>query len=85
MPLVIRLDVELENVLRRLSSEERVPQAEVVRRLIRERISARPQRKTAFEIAEEMGVIGIDTDPRKDVAERHSDHLKRALRGKRIA
>lgn len=85
MPLVIRLDSELENGLRRLSTEERVPQAEVVRRLIRDRLAARPKRKSAFEIAEAMGVIGIDADPRKDVAERHSSHLKRVLRDKRSA
>ena len=85
MPLVIRLDAELESGLRRLSSEERVPQAEVVRRLIRERLASRANRKSAFEIAEELGVVGMDEDPRRDVAKRHSKYVKAALRGKRTA
>ena len=85
MPLVIRLDAELETGLRRLSSEERVPQAEVVRRLIRERLASRATRKSAFEIAEELGVVGMDEDPRRDVAKRHSKYVKAALRGKRTA
>ena len=85
MPLVIRLDAELETGLRRLSSEERVPQAEVVRRLIRERLASRANRKSAFEIAEELGVVGMDKDPRRDVAKGHSKYVKAALRGKRTA
>ena len=85
MPLVVRLDSELETGLRQLSDEERLPQAELVRRLIRERLSTRRGRKSVFEIASELGVIGIDADPRTDVAENHSRHLKRVLRGKRSA
>lgn len=85
MPLVIRLDSELEAGLRRLSSEERVSQAELVRHLIRERLASRPKRRSPFEIAEELGVVGMDTDPRRDVAKRHSKYVKEALRGKRTA
>jgi hypothetical protein len=85
MPLVIRLDAELESGLRALSAEEHAPQAEVVRRLIRERLQQRKKKKTAFEVAQEMGVIGIDGDSRRDVAKRHSQYVKQALRGKRTA
>jgi hypothetical protein len=91
VPLVIRLDTELQNGLRALSSEERVPQAEIVRRLIRERLAARGRRRSAFQIAEALGVIGIDRDPRRDVSEQHSRYLRRAMkvkgvgRGKRTA
>ena len=85
MPLVIRLDAELESGLRALSAEERLPQAEVVRGLIRERLAQRKGRKSAFEIAQEMGVIGIDSDARRDVAAHHSKYVKAALRGKRSA
>jgi hypothetical protein len=89
MPLVVRLDSELESGLRQISSEERVSQAEVVRRLIRERLASRGSRKSAYEIAEALGVIGIDQDPRPDVARRHSKYLRQALkrttRGKRTA
>jgi len=83
MPLVIRLDAELESGLRALSVQERAPQAEVVRRLIRERLTQNDKRKTAYEIAVEMGVIGMDNDPRTDLAERHSHYVKKALRAKR--
>ena len=85
MPLVVRLDPELEAGLRRVSAEERLSQAEVVRRLIRERLAHRAARKSAFEIAEELGVVGMDDDPRPDVAKNHSRYVKRALRGKRSA
>lgn len=85
MPLVIRLDADLESGLRRLSAEERVPQAELVRQLIRERLSAHAKRKSAFEIAEALGVIGMDADPCRDVARNHSKYVKQALRAKRTA
>ena len=53
--------------------------------LIRERLARRKGNKFAFEIAQEMGVIGIDGDARRDVAAQHSKHVKAALRGKRPA
>ena len=85
MPLVIRLDAELESGLRALSTQARMPQAELVRHLIRERLTLHKKRKSAFEIAQEMGVIGMDDDPRRDTAKRHSKYVKEALRGKRTA
>ena len=81
MPLVIKLDAELENGLRRLSLEERVPQAELVRRLIRECLAGRTNRRITFEIAEQLGVVGMDADPRRNFAKRHSKYVKQALRG----
>ena len=48
-------------------------------------LARRGRRKTAFQIAEALGVIGMDDDPRTDVAKNHSRHVKRALRGKRSA
>ncbi len=85
MPLVIRLDAELESGLRALSAEQNTPQAEIVRGLIRDRLAQRKGGRTAFEIAKEMGVIGIDGDPRRNVAKQHSKYVKAALRGKRSA
>ena len=85
MPLVIRLDAELESGLRALSAQSRTPQAEVVRQLIRERLALEKKRKSAFQIAQEMGVIGMDGDPRPDTARQHSKYVKVALRGKRSA
>ena len=85
MPLVIRLDAELESGLRALSAEQNTPQAEIVRGLIRERLAQRKGGKSAFEIASAMGVIGIDRDPRRNVAKQHSKYVKAALRGKRSA
>ena len=55
------------------------------RRLIRERLAHRGSRKTAFEIAEALGVVGMDADPRTDVAKNHSQYVKKAMRGKRPA
>ena len=83
MPLVVRLDPELEVGLRMLSEEASVSQAELVRQLIRERLGRRTQRKTAFEIAQALGVIGIDPDPRRSVARQHSKHVRASLLGQR--
>ena len=85
MPLVVRLDAELESGLRALSAEERLPQAELVRRLIRERLAHPGRRRNAFEIAQEMGIVGMDGDARRDVARKHSFYVRKALRGKRTA
>ena len=38
--------------------------------------------KTAYQIAMELGVIGMDKDPRKNVAQNHSRLLKLTLRRK---
>ena len=38
--------------------------------------------KTPYQIAMEMGIIGMDKDPRKNVAQDHSRFLKLALRRK---
>ena len=40
------------------------------------------RRKTAYEIAQELGVIGMDDDRRGDVAKNHSQYLRQALRKK---
>ncbi len=85
MPRVVRLDPELEAALRGLSAGEGVSQAELVRRLVRERLSRRSKPRLTYEIAESLGVIGIDTDRRRDVAANHSKHLKEILRARRSA
>ena len=82
---MIRLDAVLESGLRALSEQAHTPQAELVRQLIRERLTLEKKRKSAFAIAQEMGVIGMDDDPRRDTAIQHSKYVKAALRGKRSA
>jgi metal-responsive CopG/Arc/MetJ family transcriptional regulator len=82
-PLVIRLDEELEKGLDEIATEEGVPKAELMRGLLRERLAQRRKRVDTYAIAEQLGVIGINHDPRKDVAEHHSKYLRVALRGKR--
>ena len=37
---------------------------------------------TAFDIALKLGVIGMDADPRRDIAMHHSKYVKDALRRK---
>ena len=39
-------------------------------------------RKTAYQIAQELGVIGMDDDRRGDVAKNHSLYVREALRKK---
>lgn len=82
MPLVIRLPADIEAGLRRLSDEERKPQAEIVRALIAERLATRTARASAYAIARRLGVIGCDDDRRTDTAARHSEHVRAALRTK---
>lgn len=83
MPLVIRLNHELEVGLAELAVEQGVSKAEVLRTLLRERLERRKKRVDAYTIASELGVIGMDDDPRTDVAQNHSRYLRTALRGKR--
>jgi hypothetical protein len=83
MPLVIRLNPELEQGLEELSEEENTPKAEILRGLLRERLARRKQRPNAYDLAQELGVIGVDDDSRTDVARHHSRYLRAALRGKR--
>lgn len=78
MPLVIRLNPELEQGLNELSEEENTPKAEI----LRGRVAQRRQRPNAYAVAQELGVIGADADPRTDVAQHHSRYLRAALRGK---
>ena len=78
MPLVVRLNPELEQGLNELSEEENTPKAEI----LRERLAQRRKRPNAYAIAQELGVIGADTDPRTDVAQHHYRYLRAALRGK---
>lgn len=79
MPLVIRLPADIEEGLRQLSIEEHKTQAEVVRSLIAERLAQRPRRKSAYAVAQSLGIIGSDDDPRTDTASRHADYVRRAL------
>jgi Ribbon-helix-helix protein, copG family len=83
VPLVVRLDPELETGLRALSEDEGIPQAELVRRLIREHLAHRSRRRSAFAIAEQLGIIGMDDDPRVDVAKQHSSYVRKTVRAKR--
>jgi hypothetical protein len=84
MPLVIRLPAEIEAGLRRLSHEERRPQAEIVRALIAERLATRTARASPYAIARRLGVIGCDDDGRTDTAARHAEYVRAALRSRRL-
>jgi hypothetical protein len=70
---------------RRRVSEEGVSQGDLVRRLIGERLTNRKARRSAYQIAEQLGVIGMDNDPRRDAATNHSKYVGKALRAKRTA
>jgi predicted DNA-binding protein len=85
MPLVIRLPAEIETGLRRLSDEENRSQADIVRGLIAERLGARKARARAYAVAQRLGVIGCDDDSRTDVAARHSEYVRAALRARASA
>jgi len=83
MPLVIRLDRELEKGLNELSEEQNTSKAEIMRDLLRERLARRKKSVNAYAVAQELGLIGVDNDPRTDVAQNHSKYLRAALRAKR--
>ena len=85
MPLVIRLPAELEAGLRRLSDEEKRSQADIVRGLIADRVTPRKQRPGAYAVARRLGVIGCDDDSRTDVARRHSEYVRAALRAHAVS
>jgi hypothetical protein len=54
-----------------------------VRGLLRERLARRKKRVDPYLVAQELGAIGNDHDPRKGVARKHSAYLRATLRGKR--
>ena len=85
MPVVIQIDSEIESGLRATSAQTRTSRPKVVRQPAREHVALDKKRKSAFEIAQEMRVIGSDDDPRRDTARKHSKYVKAALRGKRSA
>lgn len=52
----------------------------MLRNLKRKRLAERRKPPSAFAVAQELGVVGVDNDPRTDVACQHSRYLRAVLR-----
>ena len=78
--LSVRLDDEEAAALEAVSQARGMSRSEVVKRAIRELAQAE-RRKPLGKVAQELGLIGGFAGAR-DLGERHSAHLRRALRAK---
>jgi len=78
--LSVRLDDEEAAALEAACQARGMSRSEVVKRAIRELAQAE-RRKPFGQVAQELGLIGSFGGAR-DLGERHSKHLRRALRAK---
>ena len=79
MTLTVRLDPELERVFAELCGLKRATKSAVVSDLIREYVRAEAPRSSPFELAEAMGLVGIQ-DHAPAAGRDHSAYIKAKLR-----
>ena len=84
MTLTVRLDPELEREFATLCGLKRATKSAIVSELIRTYLQAQAPRQSAFELAEAMGLVGVQE--RAPAAGRdHSRYIKGKLRQRRPA
>jgi predicted transcriptional regulator len=84
MTLTVRLDPELEREFAALCGLKRATKSAIVSELIRTYLQAQAPRQSAFELAEAMGLVGVQE--RAPAAGRdHSRYIKGKLRQRRPA
>lgn len=82
MTLTVRLEPELEKALERHCEKTGATKSRVITKLLRDHLKQEKQIKSAYEIAEELGLIGCVKGGPKDVARNANKYLRRALRAK---
>jgi len=84
MTLTVRLDPDLEREFAELCGIKRATKSSIVSDLVREYVIANTPRRSAFELAEAMGLIGIQDDA-PAAGRDHSAFIKRKLRKRKTA
>ncbi|MGH8727210.1 MAG: ribbon-helix-helix protein, CopG family [Burkholderiales bacterium] len=83
MTLTVRLDPELEKALQRHCEKTGATKSRVITKLLRDHLDRQKQTKSAYEIAEELGIIGCDKSPGPtDMARNAKRYLAEAIRAK---
>lgn len=82
MTLTVRLDPELEEALERHCKETGATKSRVITKVLRDHLDRQKRTKSAYEIADEMGVIGCVKGGPTDMARNAKKYLRRALRAK---
>jgi predicted transcriptional regulator len=83
MTLTVRLDPELERQLESYCKKRRQTKTEVLTRLLRDHLAAASERrKTPYQLARELGLIGAIASGKRDLGRNHKRYLREMLRAK---
>lgn len=82
MTLTVKLPESLERDLDVHCKLHRTTKTEVVTKLIEQYLSLQQPRKTPYELAKKVGLIGSFASGKKDLAENHSRYVEERLRAK---
>ena len=81
MTLTVRLDPELERKFKSVCERQRRAESDVVCALVREFVARYPQ-KSAYQIAETMGIVGCVKSGPRDLAQNAKKYVIKAIRAK---
>ena len=81
MTLTVRLEPELERKFESVCERQRRTKSDVISALVREFVARYPQ-KSAYEVAETMGIIGCVKDGPRDLAQNAKKYVTKAIRAK---
>lgn len=84
MTLTVRLDPELETALEQHCKKTGTTRSHVVTKSLRKYLAQEKHTKSAYEVAEELGIIGSDNSPSPpDLARNAKRYLVQAIGAKR--
>lgn len=83
MTLTVKLPPAIERDFEAHCRRNRLTKSEVVTRLLQQYLSLSEPKTSAYELAEQLGLVGALGDAPRDLSSRHSSHVKRVLRGGR--
>ena len=83
MTLTVRLDPELERKFESVCERQRRTKSEVVSELVRDFVMRYPQ-KSAYEVADALGIIGCVKGGPRDLAQNARKYASKAIRAKHI-
>lgn len=83
MTVTVRLAPVLQHRLDRYCRKHRLTKSRVITDLLEKHLDAAPERrKTSFELARELGLVGSFSSGRGDLSENYKRYLKEKIRAK---
>ncbi len=83
MTLTVRLDNQLQEQLESYCRKRRVTKTKLITGLLHEHLSAAAgNRKTPYQLARELGLIGAFASGKGDLAQNHRRYLREKIRAK---